>query len=179
MLSIYDIQFSNQTYEYAEYCALLLFELRGICAVIELPDAHRMTFIQVFRQTTQCQHYITTNLHQKVTLFAYDQNMERWLADNIIMPHNVEEMKIFCHSDNQFYVREWASFYEHRLSNLTINVCPLEELNHELLVFGCKFIRKLRKQFQHDITILNQLNHDYQVICETLENNALMKAIAE
>jgi hypothetical protein len=179
MLSIYDIQFSNETYGYAEYCALLLFELRRICAVIELPNAHRITFIQVFRQTTLCQNYINTNFHRNVTLFAYDQNMQRWLADNTDIPHNVKEMKIFCHSDDQFYVREWSSFHGHRLTNLTINICTFEELNHELLVFGCKFIRKLRKQFQNNIAILNQLDDDYQVICNTLEDNAVMKAIGE
>jgi hypothetical protein len=179
MSTIDDIQFDRHTYKYAINWALLLYQLDGISAVIPLPNANLMSFIRVFNNTIECQNHININPRKMITLFAYNENMERWLADNTNIPNNLKCMKIFCHSDNCSYVSDWAGSHTEKLRNTTFDIITFEELNHELLSFGYKYLRALRKQFRDDYGILNLLDSDYKNILTSLGNHASQRANIE
>jgi hypothetical protein len=177
MSDIDHIQFNNDIYQDAENCSLLLCEMRRVGPVIQLPDAAKMTFIRVFLETSLCQNYINNHPGNIAILFGYDQNMQPWLADDINMLARLEGMKIFCHSDYVGYVMGWTHLYQLRL-NIAIDICTFEDLNEELLRFGCRYIRTLRQQFENNNDIYNQLNDDYNAILATLRNNAINRALA-
>ncbi|UJR12350.1 hypothetical protein I4U23_016527 [Adineta vaga] len=177
MPSLDDIQFADHLYRDANMSALLLYELNGVGVFIELSDALIMRFIQVFYQTILCQNRINRNLQQDITLFAYDENMYPWLPDENNISHNLKEINIFCHNNDELFVIDWISFCRIHMENIKFNICTFENLNDELLSFGLKYIRKLRQQFANNNDIFNQLNEQYHVICDTLERNASNRTI--
>jgi DNA-binding transcriptional regulator/RsmH inhibitor MraZ len=179
MLHIGNIQFNPYIYEHARDWTLLLYELNAPSAVIPLPNADLMSFIRVFDNTTQCQNHIMNNLEKMITLFGHDENMQLWLASNTEISNNLKYMNIFCNSDDYFFVTHWIQNYKERLENTVFNIIIFEKLNHELLSFGVKYLRKLRKQFKNDFGVLNLLDQDYRRICQTLGNRASQRANIE
>jgi hypothetical protein len=176
MLSIDDIPPTADVYRNANDCFLLLYELDGVGVFIVLPNAHSMNFIQVFDRVIHCENHINQNQQQEVVLFAYDENIFHWFANNINTFANLRQINIFCQTNDQLFVNEWISFYRHQLEHINFNLCTFDDLNDELLSFGLRYIRRLRRQFQNDNDIFNQLDEHYKIICETLENNAIQRA---
>jgi len=179
MLHIGDIEFNPYIHEHARHWALLLYQLNGPSAVIPLHNADLMSFIRVFDDTTQCQNHINSNSQKLVTLFGYDENMQPWLASNTGIANNLKYMNIFCSSDDWFFVTDWIQNYKEKFGNTVFNINTFEELNHELLSFGVKYLRELRKQFKNDFGVLNLLDQDIREICKTLGNHASQRANIE
>ncbi|UJR11338.1 hypothetical protein I4U23_015519 [Adineta vaga] len=179
MLTISHIEFKHDPYNHAVNCALLLHEMQGVCAVIKVPHARIINFIQVFYATIDCQNYIRENMNKQTALFAYDRNMRPWLAVTRDIPNNLKEIKIFCHCEDYSYVRDWTNLYRERFQNTTFDICTFDDLNTELLTYGLKYIRKLRRQFKNDINIINQLDQDFNDIRNALEDQAIRRATVD
>jgi hypothetical protein len=180
MPSIEDIKSDKYKCMFDQFISwtLLLYQLDGVSMVIPVPNADLMSFIQVFDNVIECQNRIR-NSQKKVTLFGYYENMQRWLAHDINIPNNLECVKIFCGSDDCFFVNGWAGNHIKRHKNTAFHIITFEELNHQLLSFGYRYIQKLRKQFKNDFGVLNLLDQDYREICKTLGNCASYKANIE
>ncbi len=179
MSTIDNIQFNNCIYGHATNWSLLLYQLNGISVVIPLPNANIMPFIRVFNDVIQCQNLIVRNPHKTITLFAYENNIHQWLTNNINMPSNLQNINIFCHSDDYLYVTDWTNRHRHRFNNIIFHIIAFEHLNYNLLLFGLDHIQRLRREFQDDFGILNLLDQDYQKICDSLGNDALERANIE
>jgi hypothetical protein len=177
MPTIDDIQFNDSIYGNAMNLTLLLYQLNEISVVIQLPNANLMSFICVFNDSIKCQELIDRNPRKMITLFAYEKNIQQWLTNNMNIPSNLQNIKIFCHSDDQFYINEWTNRYRHRFNNF--DVINFENLNYNLLSFGLEHIQRLRQEFQDDFGILNLLDRDYKHICHCLGNYALQRANIE
>lgn len=179
MPTIDDIQFNNFIYEHAMNWTLLLYQLHEISAVIHVPNANLMSFIRVFNNSIECQELIDRNPQKMITLFAYEKNIQQWLTNNMNIPNNLQNIKIFCHSDDQFYITEWTNRHRHQFNNINFDVIDFENLNYNLLLFGLEHIRRLRREFNEDFGILNLLDRDYKQICQSLGNDALQRANIE
>jgi hypothetical protein len=61
-----------------------------------------------------------------VTLFAYDKNMQQWLANNI------QEIKVFCNFADRPFVNRLARRYKHKFRNSTLEIINCDTLNYRL-----------------------------------------------
>ncbi len=179
MSTIDDIEYNSFLYEHANNWALLLYQLDGISVVIQLPDADVMSFVRVFNDSIECQELIDRNPRKMITLFAYEKNIQQWFSNNMNIPSNLRNIKIFCHSDDHSYITEWANRQIHRYTNINFEIIIFEHLNHNLLAFGLEHIQRLREEFRDDFGILNLLDRDYKQICRSLGNYALQQANIE
>ncbi|CAF1393257.1 unnamed protein product, partial [Rotaria sp. Silwood1] len=146
-----DITFNGNLYTTRSSLALLLYEQNGVAMAIPLPNANLMSFIRVFGNARQCRDHIETNRNRRkmITLFAYDKNMQEWLGNNDAdIPPNLQEIKIFCGADDQPFVARWARRHIRRFQNATFEIISCDRLNHELLLFGVNFLRKLHSDFR-------------------------------
>lgn len=157
---------------------LLVYQEFGRSPVISIPNADLLSVIQVFNTIIACQNCISTNVGKKIALFGYDENMQRWLLENIALPNNLETVKIFCSSDDQLFVTGWLDNYKRRFRNVDFEIITFEELNHRLLTCALEYLRSLRIALQ-DSLIINELNHDFEQICSALEKHGLEKANME
>ena len=170
MQTIDDIRFDNNTYTAASYWTLLLYQQDGLAMVIPVPDADLMSFVQVFDDRIQCENHINTNLQKMITLFAYDGNIEPWFANTNSIPHNLQDIKIFCHDNDQSFVARWARRHIHRFKNTNFEIITFGELNHKLLLFGAHRLKKLHSEFQPASHSLIRAHQDYKRLCQVLAN---------
>ena len=165
MSTIDDIQFNRYIYEHAMHWALLLYQVTGISVVIPIPNADLLTFIRVLNDSTECYELIERNPPKIITLFAYENNIRQWLANETNLPDNLRSIKIFCHADDQFFVTGWIQRHRQLFNTIVFDILDFDNLNHNLLLFGLKHIRELRREFEHENGILNLLDEDYRRIC--------------
>lgn len=158
---------------------LLLYELYEVSMVISVPNANLMSIIQVYDSTTECQNRINQNPRKRITLFGYDKNIQRWLADIMVIPNNLECVNIFCGSDDWFFVTARVENYRRKFKNTVFEIMTFEELNQKLLLHSLKYFRSMRIQFKEDFGILTLLNQDYLEICRALKIHALLRADIE
>lgn len=179
MPTIDDIEFNRFIYEHATDWTLILYEINGISVVIDIPDANLMSFIQTFNDSIECQELVLRNPRKIITLFVYEKNIQQWLANDNNISDNLQNIKLFCHSDDRLYITEWANRYKNRFNNIIFDIINFEHLNFNLLSFGLEYIKRLRREFQNENGILNILDEDYKRICQSLGNYALQRANIE
>ena len=164
--------------DFPVWTLLVYQELHGVFPVMSIPNADLLSVIQVFNNIIACQNHISTNVGKTITLFGYDENMQQWLRDRVTLPNNLETVKIFCFSDDWFFVTSLVDNYRRRFRNVDFKIIAFEELNHELLSCILKYLRSLRTTFRNS-PIINELNQDYENICKTLENRGCEQANME
>lgn len=179
MSTIDDIRFNRDMYEHATSWTILLYQLNGTSAVIPIPNANVMFFIQVFDNRIQCGDWISRNSGKSITLFAYGENLQQWLTEHSPVPNNIQSVKIFCHSDDRSYLTRWTDRYRHRYRHVLFQVITFDNLDYELLSFGLEHIGRIRLEFPADFGILNLLDYDCKRICDSLGNYALQRANIE
>jgi hypothetical protein len=177
VLTISDIPYIKYIYEHANNWVLLLYQLD--LRDIPLRNANLMFFIQAFNNTMHFQTHIDTNPQKMITLFASDRKMEQWLTSIIDIPNNLQEIIVFCHSNDQKCFTDWANRYMQRFRNIIGDIITFEHLNHDLLLFGLEHIEKLRREFVDDYGILNLLDSDYREISRSLRNHASQRVSIE
>ena len=171
MQTIDDIIFNARVYRRATNLTLLLYEQNGVSVAINLPDANLMPFVQVFHRMGQCQNHININLRKIFTLFAYDENMQNWLVNNINIPHNLQEIKIFCNVADRLYVNAWIRRFTHRFRHATIEIINCDTLNYKLLLFGVDHLKRLQSDFRPRPRLRRQCRRNYKSICRALANH--------
>lgn len=166
-------------FDHFDACAFLLYKLNRVSPVIFIPNAKLLSLIQVFDNAIECHHRIDANILKPVTLFGYDENMQRWLSTVNLIPNNLRSVNIFYHVDDEPFVAARVINYRERFGNTSFDKINAHELDQELLSFSLKYLKLLRKQFREDLGILNLLNEDYRAICRALADDALMNATNE
>ncbi|CAF1153490.1 unnamed protein product [Adineta steineri] len=179
MQSIHDIRFDNDLYAPTTHWALLLYEQNGVSLAVPLPNANLMSFIKPFDNIKQCQHHVDTNLQKLITLFAWDDNIQQWLANANDVPANLQEIKIFCNSVDRTYVNACMRRYMHRLRNVTIEIINCDKLNYGLMLFGVDHLKKLDADFPPNSVLQRRLHNNYKQICRALATYFWYEANAE
>jgi hypothetical protein len=165
MPTINDIMHDNNLYSQVNDLVLMLYQAFESPMDIPLSNTHLMTFIQAFDDISHCQNHITTNDRNTFTLFAYSGNIQTWLWNNNIIPNNLDDIIIFCaHQKDQQFVKAWTRRYTQKIRDVIL----CDELERELLLFGMKYIKKIRLEFQDNQSILNLLDEDYRKMCLAL-----------
>ncbi|CAF4070840.1 unnamed protein product [Rotaria sp. Silwood1] len=144
--------------------------MEGVHPPIDLNDAPRMSFIRVFHNIQQCDNLIETSPRKMITLFAYGNNIQRWLPAINDMPPNLQKIRIFCHENDSAFVNGWARRYRQRFKNISFNTIDCKELNQRLLLFGVDYLQQLREDFQPGSLEFQQSVRDYKTICHSLAN---------
>jgi hypothetical protein len=165
-----DIRFNAGLYKRASSWTVLLYEQNGVSMPINLPNANLLSFIKVFNNTIQCRNHIDTNLRKMVTLFAFDENMQQWLANNIDIPKNIHEIKVFCNSADRLFVNAWARHHMHRFKNITLEIINFDTLNYKLLLFGVDHLKIIRTDFRARSRLQKRSRRNYKYICYALAN---------
>ena len=176
MQTIDDIRYDGNLYTRASSWTLLLYQQNGVSIPIHLPDANLMSFIRVHDDITQCQNHIGGNLGKMITLFVSEENMVDWLRNNIAVPHNLLDIKIFCQPDEQLFVRAWARRYTHRLRNTSLEIINLDTLNYKLLLFGVDHLKRLHSDFRPRSRSRRWPRRNYKCICRALANHFWQEA---
>ncbi|CAF1124013.1 unnamed protein product [Adineta steineri] len=167
MSTIDNITFDDTIYSRGNHSALILHQKDESNRSISLPNAQLMTFLQPFKDMILCQNYIKNKEEEEqqqqqrrheFTLFAYSENIYTWLWNNNVIPQNLNNITIFCLSDNdKKFLTDWARRYTQRVKE----VITCDKLERELLFFGMKFIEKMRSEYHDDEGILNLLDADH------------------
>lgn len=181
MPTISDIRSDKYQTWFDDFPALTLLvyqELDGPSPVISISDADLLSVIQVFNNITACQNCVSENFGKIITLFGYDGNIQQWLRGCRILPNNLESVKIFCFSDDWFFVTSLIENYRKRFTNVDFNIIAFEDLNHELLSYTLKYLKVLRIRFKNS-PIIYELDYDYEQIRRTLENHGRERANME
>jgi len=165
MPTINDIIHDNTLYSQVNDLVVMLYQTCESPMVIPLSNAHLMTFIQTFDDISRCQNHIIKNDQKAFTLFSYSGDIQTWFWNNNIIPNNLIDIFLFCaHHEDQKFFEAWARRYKQNIRD----VITCDQLERELLIFGMKYIEKMRSKFQHNQGILNLLNEDYKKICLAL-----------
>ncbi|CAF1514656.1 unnamed protein product [Rotaria sordida] len=165
-----DITFNGNLYTARSSLALLLYEQNGVAMAIPLANANLMSFIRVFGNARHCRDHMETNQNRRkmITLFAYDENMHKWLTDNATdIPPNLQEIKIFCKADDRAFVAIWARRHIRRFKNATFEIISCDRLNYE---FGVDFLEKLHSDFRPRSRLQRRSYRNYKRICHALAN---------
>ncbi|CAF3466261.1 unnamed protein product [Rotaria socialis] len=147
----------------------------GVSIAVPLPHAHLMSFIEVFNNTNTCQNHIIANNQKEIKLFVHQHNMQRLLENSFVdtVPQ-LAKINIFCSSPGS---KAFWSTYTQRYRRIIEQPFLYNELNFELLLFGCKHIKQLCEcpEFSGDNSIRNRLNEDFRNISEALASILLQK----
>ena len=169
MQTLDHVRFNPRLYRRRSRWTILLYEQNGVNVPIQLPNADLMSFIQVFRDTVQCQTHIETNLQKLVTLFAYEQDIQQWLANND-MPENLEEIKMFCHPQDRLFVNAWTRRHKRRFQNTTLEIIDWDSLNYRILLYGVDYLKRLHSDFVRGSRSQKRARRNYKSICHVLAN---------
>ncbi|UJR12028.1 hypothetical protein I4U23_016206 [Adineta vaga] len=179
MKTIDNIRYDGNLYQSTTYGASLLYEKNGISLVIPLPNADLMSFVEPFDQITRCQNHVENNLRKIITLFAWDDNIQKWLSCVRSIPPNIHEIKIFCDSSNRQCINSWVRRYKNQLENVIFDIISWDKLNYNLMLFGVDHLKKLYTNFQPNSPEYRQLNLNYKRVCHALANYFWYEANSE
>lgn len=172
-----NIRFDETLYSRTAHSVILLYHMNGTHIAIPLPNAHLMSFIQVFNDTRECLNYIITTDKPNITLFVYEDNM-RWLIMNSYF-ENISQLcriYIFCSSSpEQNYWTTWTQRFRAKIEEPFL----YNDLDFRLLCFGSNHIPNVRQHFENDNSVLNRLNEDERTICRSLAKYYLQRANAQ
>jgi hypothetical protein len=165
MKTIKDIEPDKVIYPTASSLVFLLYQTDGESIAISLPNAHLMSFVQVFSNTTECLDCINTNGRKTITLFVVENCME-WLKGNLYLKHRpqVNKIYIFCSSSEK--QQRWTSETEDDRVKIQEPLLH-NKLDWELLYFGLGHVEKVRQQCRKkDVGdgVLNRLKEDERKI---------------
>jgi hypothetical protein len=163
-----NIIFDARLYRRASNWTVLLYEQNGVSIAINLPNANLLPFIRVCNKTIRCRNFIHRNPQKMVTLFAYDENMQHWLANGIDIPNNIQEIKIFCNSADQSFVNAWTRRHKQRFKNIMLEIINCDTLNYRLLLFGADHLKTLHSDFRPRSRSQKQSHRNYKNICRVL-----------
>ena len=167
MKTINDIPFDRLLYSQANHSILILYQTDGHLALfIKLTNASSMKFIESYNNIADCRDHIQGNHKKTFTLFIYSENFRTWLNNDYDIPKNLHEIILFYpHSRNKEYIQHWTNHYSQ-----VKNIIAHGELECELLLYGIKYIRELRLDYQDNQRILGLLVEDYKNLCSALKN---------
>ncbi|CAF2772022.1 unnamed protein product [Rotaria sp. Silwood2] len=168
MQTIDNIVFDDFVYPHARHLALLLYHMEGTHIAIPLPNAHLMSFIRVFRNTSDCQNHIVTNNEQDITLYVYEDNMG-WLIMNSYL-NNIPQLRrisIFCSTpEEQKYWATHTRRYRERIEEPFL----YNGLDFELLYFGIRYIRQVLEQLPNNNAMRQSLQQNHRNMCQALQH---------
>lgn len=170
MQTIDDIRFNAHLYENCSVWAILLCQQNRVNVPIQLSNADLMSFVEPFNNIAQCQGRIQMNPRKLVTLFVDESNIQPWLTSHNV-PNNVQEIRIFCDSNDRLFVNALTRRHAHRFQHTTWETIGHETLNYRLLLFGVDQLKEiLRSDFEQGSNSYQQAHQNYKSICHALAN---------
>ncbi|CAF1076187.1 unnamed protein product [Adineta ricciae] len=170
MQTINHIVYDDNLYRSGTYLASLLYETSGVALAIALPNANIMSFINPFTQIAECRDHVENNPRKIITLFAWNENMQRWLSGVESISGNLKVIKIFCGLLEQGYVNSWIKRYKKQWKNVEFDIISYDELNYALMVFGVDHLKRLYPDFPRGSPEYQQLHLNYKRVCRALAN---------
>lgn len=163
MSTIANITYNNILYGQCNHWVLLLNKMNQRPINIPIPNAHILTFINVFNDRADYQDHIENNNNNEFTLFLDDENAQQLLLCGYGVPDRLNKITAFCENDlDKNYLQVWIR----RRGYLSIDTIILDDdLDSKLLAFGMDFIKDLLRRSRDDHAVYNLLWNHYQALC--------------